>query len=69
MQLKPFEAIVLKHPTEEETVKGIANTTIEKLFPPFLAKNEQAAYTIVSRDIPDYLMSDIDRVEIVIRPF
>ncbi len=63
-----FQYAVLRHPTKEESKKGRKSEVVVEVAT-VLAPNEQAAAIVAARDIPEEHLSDIDQLEVVIRPF
>lgn len=69
MKLKPFEYIVLLHPAMDDDGKYKETTKIivEKAFS--LAKDDKTCAMMATRAIPKEFDNDLDRVEIIVRPF
>ena len=68
MRLKAFEYIVLLHPKKEDGKEtGTTELICERKF--ILAKDEQMAAMKATREIDAKYDNDLDRCEIVVRPF
>jgi hypothetical protein len=69
MKLKLFEYAMLLHPEEDKDGKMIGKT--EMIKPPgvVLAKDDKQVGILAAREIPKEHMDDLDRVEIIVRPF
>jgi len=65
MKLRPFEYLVLLHP--EEKSKDDSKIIVEKQF--VMSKDEKTAAMSATRAIPVEFDKDLDRVEIIVRPF
>lgn len=65
MKLRPFEFLVLLHPEEKST--DSSKIIVEKQF--VLAKDEKTAAMSATRAIPKEYDADLDRAEIIVRPF
>ena len=68
MQSKLFEYAILLHPTKEESDKGAVSTLIK---PPthLVATSDREAAIRAAREVPPELVSQMDRVEVAVRPF
>lgn len=63
-----FQYAVLKHPTKEESDKGVKSVL---LVPPthVLARSEHAALMLATVAIPRAELEYADRLEVAVRPF
>lgn len=67
MKLRLFEYAVLLHP---ETKKEEKNKTILVKQPAWLlAKDEKQVGMLAAREVPEKYLDQLDRVEIIVRPF
>lgn len=66
MKMKLFEYALLLHPKEKDE-KG--KTTILKSPSTILAKDEKQAGMMIAREIPQEHMDDLERIDIIVRPF
>ena len=69
---KLFEYIILYHPKTKKDKDGNDITEKTKLVvspKSFLAKDEKEVSMIAAREIPGEYLDDLERVEIVVRPF
>lgn len=69
MKLKVFEYLVLLHPAKDTEGKEVGKTTFVKDLSRILAKDEKQVGMLAAREIPADLMDELDRVEIIVRPF
>lgn len=69
MKLKAFEYLCLLHPKVDKDGKeeGDTKMIVEKKF--VLAKDDKTAAMQATRAIPKEYDHDLDRVEIIVRPF
>ena len=65
---KVFDYMVLLHPTIEGAEKG-ETTDIVVPLKQVCADDEQGAFVMASRAIPEEHVKDLSRLEVVIRPF
>jgi hypothetical protein len=66
MKLKLFEYCILFHPNEKD--EGVKTEKIKGI-DTVLAKDEKQAAILVSREIPSNYLDQLERVDIIIRPF
>jgi hypothetical protein len=69
---KLFEYIILYHPKNKKDKDGNDVTEKTKLIgasKSFLGKDEREVSMVAAREIPEKYLHDLERVEIVIRPF
>ena len=67
-----FEYIILYHPKDKKDKDGNDITEKTKLVKgqsSYLGKDEKEVGMIAAREIPDEYLNDLERVEIVVRPF
>jgi hypothetical protein len=68
MKLKLFEYVMLYHSDDKESKDSI-KTLIIRHVSQTLAKDEKQVAMLASREIPESYLDDLDKVEILIRPF
>ena len=69
---KLFEYIILYHPKDKKDKDGndiTEKTKLVRASKSFLGKDEREVSMVAAREIPDEYLDDLERVEIVIRPF
>ena len=67
-----FEYAILYHPTEKKDSDGNIIKRISEVVVPMssvLASNEKEAMMLIARMIPEKFLSDLDCIEIALRPF
>lgn len=64
-KLKLFEVAMILHPAEETTDKSKMIGEIKRM----LAADEKQVAMLAAREIPEEYLSDLDRVEVLVRPF
>jgi putative ubiquitin-RnfH superfamily antitoxin RatB of RatAB toxin-antitoxin module len=69
MKLRYFEYLILLHPATDKDGKDIGKTTILQAPKQELAKDEAQVGTLAARAIPAEHLENLDRVEIIVRPF
>lgn len=69
MRLRLFEYAMLLHPKTDKDGKDIGKTEFITFSNHILAKDEKQVGIIAAREIPKEHMDDLDRVEILVRPF
>jgi hypothetical protein len=69
MKLRPFEYLMLLHPATDKDGKEVGRTEILKQPKFLLAKDEKQVGTMAAREIPEEHIDNLDRVEIIVRPF
>lgn len=69
MRLRPFEYIVLLHPEVDKDGKDLGETKVivDRHFG--LAKDDKTIAMKATRSIPQENENQLDRVEIIVRPF
>ncbi len=65
---QPFEVLILLHPTKKSSSSGDKTKIIlDKTM--FLAKDANTAMILASRMIPEEHIENIERVQVLVRPF
>ena len=67
-----FEYAILYHPTEKKDSDGNVMKMISEVVVPMdslLASSEKEAMMLIARKIPEKFLSDLDCIEIALRPF
>ena len=67
-KMRLFQYAIIWHPTEKEAENGKQSEVIVNVSTK-LAIDDRALLIQVSREIPDLYLSQLDQVEIAIRPF
>lgn len=67
MKMKVFEYVLLWHPNEKEEKEGKKSKLIEHN--QILALDDKSASLQVARKIPEEYNEELDKVEILMRPF
>lgn len=69
MKLKPFEYICLLHPKQDKDGNddGDTQVVVEKKFA--MAKDDKTVAMLATRAIDSKYDNDLDRIEIIVRPF
>lgn len=65
MKKKVFQVITLLHPKDEKSETKLISKGIETV----LATDEKQAGVLAARMIPESEIKNLDRVEVVVRPF
>ncbi len=65
MKLRPFQIITLIHPKDEDGETKIIGSGIDLI----LAEDERQAGLLAARKIPEKDVKNINRIEVVVRPF
>lgn len=66
--MKLFEFGAILHPTEDQAKDGVKSKLIVDIQRQ-LASDQSAATLLAARAIPEEYIEDLDRVEVVVRPF
>jgi hypothetical protein len=69
MRLKPFECLILIHPKRAKKDEEEEGRTRELDQALLLAADQNQALLLAARRIPEEHLADLDRVEVLIRPF
>ena len=69
MRLRLFEYVILLHPVEKKDGKEASKSLILQDIKRKLAKDEKEIGMLAAREIPEKHMDDLERIEIVVRPF
>lgn len=69
MKLKLFEYVMLLHPLTNKEGKADNKTTILKDVTRVLAADEKQVGILAARNIPEDQIENLDRVEVIVRPF
>lgn len=65
MKLKPFQVITLLHPKDDNSDTKVISKAIELI----LAADEKQAGMLAVRNIPDNEVKNLNRIEVIVRPF
>lgn len=65
MKLQVYRYTILRHPLEKEIAKT------QMIIPPtyLMAKDQATAVSLATMEIPAAYKSDIDQLEVIVRPF
>lgn len=69
MKLKLFEYVILLHPEDSEGNEIEKKTLVLKEVTRVLSKDEKQVGILAARDIPTAHLDNLDRIEILVRPF
>ena len=69
MKLKLFEYAMLLHPETDQEGKEKGKTILLKDLTRTLAKDDKQVGILAAREIPKEHLENLDRVEIIVRPF
>jgi stage III sporulation protein SpoIIIAA len=69
MKLRLFEFVILLHPEVDDEGNEKGKTVILRDVYRVLAKDEKQVGILAARGIPIENVDDLDRVEIIVRPF
>lgn len=65
---KLYEFAAILHPSEEQAKEGMKSKLIVDIQRQ-LASDESAATLLAARAIPEEYVNDLDRIQVVVRPF
>jgi hypothetical protein len=69
MKLRLFEYVVLLHPKTDKDGNETGKTSILKDVSRVLAKDDKQVGVLAAREIPNEHIENLERVEIIVRPF
>lgn len=69
MGLRLFEYAIIQQPLKNKDGKTTSEGSILVGVKQVLAKDEQHVQMLAAREVPDTAMEDLDRLEVVVRPF
>ena len=69
MKLKVYEYLVLLHPEVDKDGDEVGKTSILKDVTRVLAKDDKQVGMLAAREIPSDYLEQLERVEIIVRPF
>jgi hypothetical protein len=69
MKLKPFEYLCLLHPKQDKDGNDDGDTKIIVEKKSVLAKDDKTVAMMATRSIDSQYDNDLDRVEIIVKPF